>query len=869
MENPRIVIGTSSNQSYYNDQNTVDAGLNNNDFQANDLYEYDGESTAKNIKGHLKQFLAPNDNEHHSPNLNFLDSICVRVNQTLVIPKIFYFFFFAAFGSLFPLMGIYFKQMAMSPYQVGILFGFKPFVEFFSVPFWANLSERYRKGKIFLIISIICWILFTLGVGFIKPPVKYCLVHNDTNIFLDSVVDYSAIKPIENKAPKNILISGGGSVISKRSADDSNYPDLGSIGLILKKRADTNDENGDDNDGDERHFKVLNVTKIVRRRKTTKRTPSAASLDELEFGPNDVKGKLVTIKSSVSDAIDNVKEEIVSESQISKEESNENEKESENSVDESISDSIDDVVHQSQQEQEDKAILSPTQVPKNYYFGPSPLESGKNKKIILLNHSRFDLVKPSLQTSIVYMRNDVHKIFVVFLVFILLGEFFSAPAITLADTCTLQYLGPQRIDLYGRQRMFGSLGWGLAMFIVGILLDKSENFTDHPCGKAGPDERNYTVCFAIFSVLMGAALCVATQMKFDYGDNEEIPLKSMVKTEVKKLRGKHNSQFDRKQFVNEEADDSGDEYSSQNAGRNEHGNQHHDPSKTEMINQETSKQRYVRLAKLCMSVKHISFLFMVWFMGIGVGLVFTFLFWHLQDLGGSPTLYGMASVINHVSELIAYYFVDQIVSKFGHMKIFYAALLGNAIRFVYVSLLWAPYWILPFEFIQGITHALLWATATSYFTQSVPDDLRSTAQGILQSVHFGLGRGCGAVFGGILITIFESKITFGVYGILSLFVMFGLIAINLWYSDMNVTKGQDHLYGHSQANNNDDYSNLDGKKSGFNGDQVPEINNAINPRMMDTNIYYQPKNESDKATPTKSVPMVPQGVPGGSYNWSK
>ena len=112
----------------------------------------------------------------------------------------------------------------------------------------------------------------------------------------------------------------------------------------------------------------------------------------------------------------------------------------------------------------------------------------------------------------------------------------------------------------------------------------------------------------------------------------------------------------------------------------------------------------MRLFKICMTVKHASFLFMVWFMGIGVGLVFTFLFWHLQDLGGSPALYGIASVINHMSELMAYFFVHRIVGTFGHIKIFYAALLGNAIRFVYVSLLWEPYWILPFEFIQGITH---------------------------------------------------------------------------------------------------------------------------------------------------------------------
>lgn len=51
-----------------------------------------------------------------------------------------------------------------------------------------------------------------------------------------------------------------------------------------------------------------------------------------------------------------------------------------------------------------------------------------------------------------------------------------------------------------------------------------------------------------------------------------------------------------------------------------------------------------------------------------------------------------------------------------------------------------------------MTHALVWATATSYFAQSVPDDLRQTAQGVLQGLHFGLGRGCGAVFGGMLIS---------------------------------------------------------------------------------------------------------------------
>lgn len=104
---------------------------------------------------------------------------------------------------------------------------------------------------------------------------------------------------------------------------------------------------------------------------------------------------------------------------------------------------------------------------------------------------------------------------------VIIGEFFSAPAITLADSAVITLLG-EDADRYGHQRMFGSLGWGLAMFFVGIALDHSTAFPDHPCG---PDkrEKNYTICFATFSVLMGAALITATQINFRYDYPPDIP----------------------------------------------------------------------------------------------------------------------------------------------------------------------------------------------------------------------------------------------------------------------------------------------------------------------------------------------------------
>ena len=64
------------------------------------------------------------------------------INRELLIAKLFYLFFFSAFGSLLPLMAIYFKNMGMTPTQAGILIGIRPFVGFLSVPFWADLADR-------------------------------------------------------------------------------------------------------------------------------------------------------------------------------------------------------------------------------------------------------------------------------------------------------------------------------------------------------------------------------------------------------------------------------------------------------------------------------------------------------------------------------------------------------------------------------------------------------------------------------------------------------------------------------------------------------------------------------------------------------
>jgi predicted MFS family arabinose efflux permease len=58
--------------------------------------------------------------------------------------------------------------------------------------------------------------------------------------------------------------------------------------------------------------------------------------------------------------------------------------------------------------------------------------------------------------------------------------------------------------------------------------------------------------------------------------------------------------------------------------------------------------------------------------------------------------------------------------------------------------------------------------------------LRTSSQGVLQGLHHGLGRGCGAVFGGLLVTYFGSKTTFRAYGVVSIGILASFVFINFY-----------------------------------------------------------------------------------------
>ncbi|KAG9467253.1 hypothetical protein GDO78_015342 [Eleutherodactylus coqui] len=585
---------------------------------------FNGVATEENPPGGNSR--AVDNTSTEEQDMDWLEKHCVKINNDLLISKVFYFFFYSAYGSLYPLLAVYYKQLGMSPTQSGLLVGVRYFIEFCSAPFWGVIADRFRKGKIVLLFSVLCWVLFNLGIGFVKPAALLCVPNTPI-----------PVKPT-NSSP-------------------------------------------------------LLTTPLPLTQSTAKSSTVAKERRKRGFLDNPLKWEVLS-----SDKMFDQESSILSH-RIIREAAN--------------------------------GTHAPT------------LPTGN------LTTTTMTTTTKSPNAVLQYNQEDVGTVFMIILLVVIIGEFFSAPAVTIVDTVTLQYLGKHR-DRYGLQRMWGSLGWGLAMLSIGIGIDHTHiTVIIQGDGCTEPDYKNYRIAFIVFGVLMSVALIVSTQFHFHY----------------------HHLKPSEEQ--REDVEISPVETSTQPESPAQSQNE-------ERSQEETAQHfRFWDLIKIICTVQYGSVLFVAWFMGFGYGYVFTFLFWHLEDLKGTTTLFGVCSVLSHISELTAYFFSHKLIELVGHIRVLYIGLACNTARYLYISYMENAWTVLPMEVLQGVTHAAIWAACISYLSAAVPPALRTSAQGILQGLHLGLGRGCGAMVGGILVNFFGAAETFRGIGMASLVILL-LFALIQW-----------------------------------------------------------------------------------------
>ncbi|OAD54077.1 Major facilitator superfamily domain-containing protein 6 [Eufriesea mexicana] len=708
------------------------------------------------------------------------------VDQELLTVKTFYFFFYI-----------------------------RPLIEFLSAPFWGSLADRWQKGKMIFIASLSCWIIFTLPLAFMQPPATSCMVVRNSTVYLEApnpktriVKRSTSLEDFYHQNDEECLEIAD-NVVFERLRKDSKLDPL--IAPRLHRNKGPPVKNVQKNYSLDNNRVRRNTEEVAT---TTEESPvEDLKYKQLVFEENNPEAKTIDFetlqrKNRPADVLEykrflnnqplddekppkkaytNTKTRVKSpptkvmvKRDIDDEANDENKSEFKPQQQWStmrslrkvslLHDEKDDELHRHAEVEQhvEVPVVRTKRYVRIHHSGQSP-----HTVVYAVNYDEREnkgWVKP-LFSSIVYRLPDIQKTFFLLLLLVVVGEFFSAPAITLADSAVITLLG-EDADRYGHQRMFGSLGWGLAMFFVGIALDHSTAFSEHPCG---PDirEKNYTICFAIFSVLMGAALITATQINFKYDfpvAEPEIEKPPAEPTREEQLQSQLSQQLNLPSL--------------QDSSAAVNPKPQPPEGKTKMFAQTIREiPEWVTVLKQFQDLKCASFLFVAWFMGFGIGLIFTFLFWHLQDYGGTPTLFGVASVINHISEIFAYFFSFKLIRQIGHVKVLCMGLGGNVLRFLYISWLKSPWWVLPFEFIQGITHAAVWAACCSYISHNTPPQLRTSAQGVLQGIHHGLGRGCGAVIGGMFVDAYGTTATFRAYGLICILVLAAFVFINFYRKD--------------------------------------------------------------------------------------
>ena len=253
----------------------------------------------------------------------------------------------------------------------------RPFVEFVSAPFWSVVSTRFRQAKNILLMALFSWIIFTVAIGLIKPPPHSCWREmNSTHQVIERVgYTTSTIKPIIKLRVKRQTITLPTVVAKVISKTKEIMINQEKANLVNKTAALVKN--------------VVNATLTTthRRRTTTPRT-TPKTTTRLPVNEDDYEE---------DDDVDSGEED--------------------DSVDETSR--LVTTTKSNKQTIEDFNLL-PISKPQKTMGNP-----------MSITHTNLSLVKP-LASPVLYDKKDVRNVFMVFLLLIIIGEFFSAPAITLA-----------------------------------------------------------------------------------------------------------------------------------------------------------------------------------------------------------------------------------------------------------------------------------------------------------------------------------------------------------------------------------------------------------------------------------------------------
>lgn len=178
-------------------------------------------------------------------------------------------------------------------------------------------------------------------------------------------------------------------------------------------------------------------------------------------------------------------------------------------------------------------------------------------------------------------------------------------------------------------------------------------------------------------------------------------------------------------------------------------------------------------------------------LGCAWGFIESFLFWLLEDLGGSKSLMGLTITIGGIVGIPLLVLSGPIVKKLGHANVIFIGFVFYAIRLLGYSLIYNPWLCLIFEAMESITFGLSFTAAVTYAAKLSTVTTDTSIQGMLGGIYYGVGKGVGSLVGGYLIKPIGIRHTFQLFSLATLVIGLTYFAFYHFYMKQRPSEGTD------------------------------------------------------------------------------
>ncbi|CAH3185243.1 unnamed protein product [Porites evermanni] len=573
-----------------------------------------------------------------------------QVDKSFFVSKAFYFFFYTALGSLFPFFSLFYKQLWLTPGQIGLLLALRPAVKLVCLPLWKMVTDRFSRPKVVYFISILGWTIGYFGQSLVYPTNLPCYGYQSLHSTTSSPnisISNSSVVSVNNITTRSLLQDSHPSE-SLQKWDPRNYRPLSrkerDQGYLLDNAQSTN---------------LIN---------NFARAPTLL-LNE----PTKNKGIYANLKGKTG----RLNEPSETYSRSLKEGKN--------------IEGVTDADSQENDHEVEREIKADT--------ATSGIVERKKDDVIKVYEKMGSLI-PSPKEYDDFRIKFNTWIFRCLILIVILTEIITTPTPMLADIAIVQSLVETKSE-YGKQRLFGSLGLSLAAILVAVWVSLNTDclFTD---------TIDYIPCFYLFEIAIGATVLVSLFVKFDRPDSEA-----------------------------------------------------------------SNGYEFLDAMKLFKNFKNGVFLVTLFAFGFFHSLHYAFLFWYLQDLGGTPVLFSIILLIYCLAEVMMYFVSGYVVEAIGQQGMICLAFACYTARYLMYSYLRDPWLVIPMEMVQGITYGGVWSIAAVYV--NAPPEASHMVQSILHGSYWGLGMALGPGISGVIIGVVGAPTLFLISaGICFLLCMFHL-----------------------------------------------------------------------------------------------